>query len=61
MTSPQFAPSPTTWPWATCTYEYHLPQRNPWIFNPGALEAHNILEGLIGEPSEAEGSGQGPL
>ena len=40
-------------------YEYHLPQRNPWIFNPGALEAHNILEGLIGEPSEGEGRARG--
>lgn len=40
-------------------YEYHLPQRSPWIFNPGALEAHNILEGLIGEPSEGEGRARG--
>ena len=40
-------------------YAYRLPARNPWIFNPGALEAHNILEGLIGEPGESEGRARG--
>ena len=40
-------------------YAYSLPARNPWIFNPGALEAHNILEGLIGEPGESEGRARG--
>lgn len=40
-------------------YAYRLPERNPWIFNPGALEAHNILEGLIGEPGEGEGRARG--
>ena len=40
-------------------YAYHLPERNPWIFNPGALEAHNILEGLVGDPSEGEGRARG--
>ena len=30
-----------------------LPEGNPWIFNPGALEAHNILEGLAGQPARA--------
>lgn len=40
-------------------YAYRLPERNPWIFNPGALEAHNILEGLIGEPGESEGRARG--
>ena len=40
-------------------YAYRLPEYNPWIFNPGALEAHNILEGLIGEPSEGEGRARG--
>jgi DNA repair exonuclease SbcCD nuclease subunit len=40
-------------------YAYHLPEHAPWIFNPGALEAHNILEGLAGEPSEGEGRARG--
>ena len=40
-------------------YAYSLPEHDPWIFNPGALEAHNILEGLIGEPSEGEGRARG--
>ena len=40
-------------------YAYSLPARNPWIFNPGALEAHNILEGLIGEPGESAGRARG--
>ncbi len=40
-------------------YAYRLPERNPWIFNPGALEAHNILEGLAGQPIEGEGRARG--
>lgn len=40
-------------------YAYRLPARNSWIFNPGALEAHNILEGLVGEPGESEGRARG--
>ena len=40
-------------------YAYRLPEHSPWIFNPGALEAHNILEGLASEPSEGEGRARG--
>ena len=40
-------------------YVYELPEGNPWIFNPGALEAHNILEGLAGQPVEGEGRARG--
>ena len=40
-------------------YAYRLPAHNSWIFNPGALEAHNILEGLVGEPGESEGRARG--
>ena len=27
-------------------HRYELPAGDPWIFNPGSLEAHNVLEGL---------------
>ena len=40
-------------------YAYRLPERKPWVFNPGALEAHNILEGRMGEPGEGEGRARG--
>lgn len=30
-------------------YRYEVPIENPWIFNPGALEAHSVTEGLMGE------------
>ena len=40
-------------------YVYELPEGKPWIFNPGALEAHNILEGLAGQPVEGEGRARG--
>ncbi|MBH39627.1 MAG: hypothetical protein CL790_00165 [Chloroflexi bacterium] len=29
-------------------HAYQLPNNEPWIFNPGALEAHTVLEGLTG-------------
>jgi DNA repair exonuclease SbcCD nuclease subunit len=34
-------------------YRYELPHDDAWIFNPGALEAHSITEGLVGEPGLA--------
>jgi len=30
-------------------YRYEFPPDDPWIFNPGALEAHSITEGLTGQ------------
>ena len=38
-------------------HRFELPSDQPWIFNPGALEAHNILEGLMSQPGP-EGSAQ---
>ena len=34
-------------------YRYEVPVEDPWIFNPGALEAHSVTEGLMGEPGLA--------
>ena len=34
-------------------YRYEIPVEDPWIFNPGALEAHSVTEGLMGEPGLA--------
>ncbi|MCY3782577.1 MAG: exonuclease SbcCD subunit D [Chloroflexi bacterium] len=34
-------------------YRYEVPVADPWIFNPGALEAHSVTEGLMGEPGLA--------
>ena len=34
-------------------YRYELPHDDPWIFNPGAIEAHSITEGLVGQPGLA--------
>lgn len=34
-------------------YRYEVPVADPWIFNPGALEAHSITEGLVGDPGFA--------
>ena len=36
-------------------YRFELPEDDPWIFNPGSLEAHNVLEGLL---DDAEGGGR---
>ena len=36
-------------------YRFELPESDPWIFNPGSLEAHNVLEGLL---DGAEGGGR---
>ncbi len=33
-------------------HRFELPREQPWIFNPGALEAHSILEGLVGRPGQ---------
>lgn len=33
-------------------YRYEVPVADPWIFNPGALEAHSVTEGLAGAGRE---------
>ena len=36
-------------------YRYEVPEHDPWIFNPGALEAHNVQEGLQGASGRQHG------
>ncbi len=38
-------------------YRYELPAERPWIFNPGSLEAHTVLEGLAGG-DDLQGAGR---
>lgn len=38
-------------------HRFELPADDPWIFNPGSLEAHNVLEGVMGEEG-LQGAGQ---
>ncbi len=40
-------------------YAYQLPHADSWVFNPGALEAHNLLEGLMVEPAGGPGRARG--
>lgn len=35
-------------------HAYQLPDDKPWIFNPGALEAHTVLEGLAESTVEGQ-------
>ncbi|MBM4438222.1 MAG: DNA repair exonuclease [Actinobacteria bacterium] len=38
---------------------YELPAGDPWIFNPGSLEAHTILEAVDGDGLEGAGRARG--
>ena len=40
-------------------YAYQLPAAAPWVFNPGSLEAHTIVEGLAGETADGQGRVRG--
>jgi DNA repair exonuclease SbcCD nuclease subunit len=39
-------------------HAFELPDDEPWVFNPGSLEAHNVLEGLTGDAPGLAGAGQ---
>lgn len=36
-------------------YRYELPSEEPFIFNPGALESHNIVEGIMDQRAADDG------
>ena len=40
-------------------YAYQRPVVAPWVFNPGSLEAHTMVEGLVGETADGHGRVRG--